>query len=159
MPQIESPFAHLLSLSIQITKPPPVAFKDRLPEAVATIVSNCAAPNNRLHIIQELQKGIEVHSFGFCMHNKNLPANQVRPCVLLLELISFRNKLARKSLRSAFLLPSVRLPGLSCVGQASRAELEVMATCLSAEKIMKRPMGHWRAVVNGMDVGRLRQAD
>lgn len=50
-----------------------VPFAKRHPEAVAFIASNCEAENSRQDFIRDLSAHIDVHSYGRCLHNRDLP--------------------------------------------------------------------------------------
>jgi hypothetical protein len=41
---------------------------------VVAFISQCNTPNNRLHYLTDLMRHIEVHSYGKCAHNRDLPA-------------------------------------------------------------------------------------
>ncbi|XP_065188890.1 alpha-(1,3)-fucosyltransferase 11-like [Sycon ciliatum] len=60
----------------EVVAPPPMKFGDKLKNAMAAIVSNCGAPSGRSGLLRELIAGMDVHSFGSCLHNKALPRDQ-----------------------------------------------------------------------------------
>ncbi|KAF9209259.1 Alpha 1,3 fucosyltransferase [Haplosporangium sp. Z 27] len=45
---------------------------------IAFFVSNCAPKNNRHDLMQGLMDGIGAHSYGFCLHNKDVPEGITR---------------------------------------------------------------------------------
>eukprot|EP00117_Sycon_ciliatum_P014568 scpid63606/ scgid14777/ Alpha-(1,3)-fucosyltransferase 11; Fucosyltransferase XI; Galactoside 3-L-fucosyltransferase 11 len=50
-----------------------VPFAERVPKAVASLVSNCNAYNNRTGVLRSLSRLVEMHNYGKCFHNRNLP--------------------------------------------------------------------------------------
>ena len=51
-----------------------VPFAKRVPTAVASLYSHCSTFNNRSGVMLSLSNHIEMHNYGRCFHNKELPA-------------------------------------------------------------------------------------
>ena len=70
---ISSTYFHMINLTFAELLTPAVPFQKRRKTPLATLISNCHARSGRTPFNAELSKFIEVHNYGACLHNKELP--------------------------------------------------------------------------------------
>lgn len=58
---------------------------------VAAFISNCAAKSFRLEALEELSKGLGVHSYGRCMNNAHATASKSETLIQYKFTLAFEN--------------------------------------------------------------------
>eukprot|EP00117_Sycon_ciliatum_P036056 scpid67386/ scgid27206/ Alpha-(1,3)-fucosyltransferase; Fucosyltransferase 9; Fucosyltransferase IX; Galactoside 3-L-fucosyltransferase len=85
-----------LSSFLEISGPIPYTFSEKHAEAVSSLVSNCGGYVPRVRFMTELSQHIELHSYGGCFHNHDLPSrHDIKPLTKYKFSMVFENSLCR----------------------------------------------------------------